>query len=141
MRDQLFIRERRLRIAIDYPHEAVRRCIVEVPIKFLDVLAVVTLGAGHAEETFLQNWDIILRDTTLLGYPGTLAVSGGALIDLQNVGKFWLIAGLPDYGKGQIAAFIAAAVTAKVELPCDEGNATRVPVAPIVPVSNAFPST
>jgi len=24
-------------------------------------------------------------------YPGTLAVSGGAVINLQNVGKFWLI--------------------------------------------------
>src|SRR5262249_22579697 len=40
-------------------------------------------------------------------------------------GKFGLIAGLPDYGKGQIAAFIAAAVTAAVELPCDEGTATQ----------------
>ncbi len=37
-------------------------------------------------------------------------------------GKFGLIAGLPDYGKGLIAAFIAAAVTAAVELPCDEGS-------------------
>jgi hypothetical protein len=40
-------------------------------------------------------------------------------------GKFGLIAGLPDYGKGQIAAFIAAAVTAAVELPCDEGSAPQ----------------
>jgi putative DNA primase/helicase len=40
-------------------------------------------------------------------------------------GKFGLIAGLPDMGKGQIAAFIAAAVTANVDLPCDEGNATQ----------------
>jgi AAA domain/Bifunctional DNA primase/polymerase, N-terminal len=40
-------------------------------------------------------------------------------------GKFGLIAGLPDMGKGQIAAFIAAAVTARVGLPCDEGNATQ----------------
>src|SRR5262249_57776069 len=37
-------------------------------------------------------------------------------------GKFGLIAGLPDMGKGQIAAFIAAAVTAGVELPCGEGH-------------------
>jgi len=36
-------------------------------------------------------------------------------------GKFGLIAGLPDMGKGQIAAFIAAAVTAGIELPCSEG--------------------
>jgi hypothetical protein len=40
-------------------------------------------------------------------------------------GKFGLIAGLPDMGKGQIAAFIAAAVTAAIELPCDEGSATQ----------------
>src|SRR5262245_55840082 len=40
-------------------------------------------------------------------------------------GKFGLIAGLPDMGKGQIAAFIAAAVTAALELPCDEGSAAQ----------------
>jgi hypothetical protein len=40
-------------------------------------------------------------------------------------GKFGLIAGLPDYGKGQIAAFITAAVTAALELPCDEGTAPQ----------------
>src|SRR5215831_7575161 len=40
-------------------------------------------------------------------------------------GKFALIAGMPDMGKGQIAAFLAAAVTAGIELPCDEGNATQ----------------
>src|SRR5262249_44297707 len=38
------------------------------------------------------------------------------------LGKIGLIAGLPDYGKGQIAAFIAAAVTAAIKLPCDEGS-------------------
>jgi len=41
------------------------------------------------------------------------------------LGKFGLIAGLPDMGKGQIAAFIAAAVTAAVELPCGEGKTTQ----------------
>jgi hypothetical protein len=40
-------------------------------------------------------------------------------------GKFGLIAGLPDMGKGQIAAFIAAAVTAAIELPCGEGTAQQ----------------
>jgi putative DNA primase/helicase len=40
-------------------------------------------------------------------------------------GKFGLVAGLPDMGKGQIAAFIAAAVTAAIALPCDEGNAPQ----------------
>jgi putative DNA primase/helicase len=41
------------------------------------------------------------------------------------LGKFGLIAGLPDMGKGQIAAFIAAAVTAGIALPCDEGTAPQ----------------
>jgi AAA domain len=40
-------------------------------------------------------------------------------------GKFGLVAGLPDMGKGQIAAFIAAAVTASIALPCDEGIAPQ----------------
>src|SRR5262245_33999157 len=40
-------------------------------------------------------------------------------------GKFGLIAGLPDMGKGQIAAFLAAAVTAGIELPCREGFAPQ----------------
>jgi len=40
-------------------------------------------------------------------------------------GKFGLIAGLPDMGKGQIAAFIAAALTNEVELPCGEGAAPQ----------------
>jgi putative DNA primase/helicase len=40
-------------------------------------------------------------------------------------GKIGLVAGLPDMGKGQIAAFIAAAVTAAIELPCDEGVAPQ----------------
>jgi putative DNA primase/helicase len=40
-------------------------------------------------------------------------------------GKFGLIAGMPDMGKGQIAAFLAAAVTATVALPCGEGCAPQ----------------
>src|SRR5262249_17467786 len=40
-------------------------------------------------------------------------------------GKIGLIAGLPDMGKGQIAAFITAAVTAALELPCNEGSAPQ----------------
>jgi putative DNA primase/helicase len=40
-------------------------------------------------------------------------------------GKFGLIAGMPDMGKGQIGAFIAAAVTAALALPCGEGKATQ----------------
>src|SRR5262249_13520635 len=38
------------------------------------------------------------------------------------LGKFGLIAGMPDMGKGQIAAFISAAVTAGIGLPCEEGT-------------------
>ena len=40
-------------------------------------------------------------------------------------GKFGLIAGLPDMGKGQIAAFIVAAVTNALEFPCGEGAAPQ----------------
>src|SRR5262249_31218162 len=45
--------------------------------------------------------------------------------DRFALGKFGLIAGLPDMGKGQIAAFIVAAVTAAGELPCGEGGTTQ----------------
>jgi RecA-family ATPase len=41
------------------------------------------------------------------------------------LGKIGLVAGLPNYGKGQIAAFLAAAVTAAIELPCEEGGAPQ----------------
>jgi hypothetical protein len=41
------------------------------------------------------------------------------------LGKIGLIAGLPDMGKGQIAAFLAAVVTAILELPCNEGTAPQ----------------
>ena len=38
------------------------------------------------------------------------------------VGKLGLIGGMPDMGKGLISAFLAAAVTARVDLPCGEGK-------------------
>jgi bifunctional DNA primase/polymerase-like protein/AAA domain-containing protein len=41
------------------------------------------------------------------------------------LGKIGLIAGLPDMGKGQIAAFLAAVVTTILELPCNEGAAPQ----------------
>src|SRR5262249_20073749 len=42
--------------------------------------------------------------------------------DRLALGKIGLIAGLPDMGKGQIAAFLAAVVTnPDIQLPCDEG--------------------
>src|SRR5262245_65433592 len=60
-----------------------------------------------------------------------LVISKAADLEMRGVdwlwpgrfarGKFGLIAGLPDMGKGQIAAFIAAAVTAGIELACSEG--------------------
>src|SRR5260221_6141617 len=56
-------------------------------------------------------------------------------IDMSGVAWFWpgrfalgkigLIAGMPDMGKGQVAAFLAAAATAAVELPCSEGSAAQ----------------
>jgi putative DNA primase/helicase len=65
----------------------------------------------------------------------TLVTTLAADLEMQGVdwlwpgrfalGKFGLIAGLPDMGKGQIAAFIAAAVTAGIALPCDEGTAPQ----------------
>jgi putative DNA primase/helicase len=45
--------------------------------------------------------------------------------DRFALGKIGLIAGLPDMGKGQIAAFLTAAVTNKVSLPCSEGTAVQ----------------
>jgi putative DNA primase/helicase len=42
-----------------------------------------------------------------------------------SLGAIGLIAGLPDYGKGQIAAFIASAVTNGGAFPCDEGAAPQ----------------
>jgi AAA domain len=38
------------------------------------------------------------------------------------IGKLGLIGGMPDMGKGLISAFIAAAVTASIDLPCGEGK-------------------
>ena len=64
-----------------------------------------------------------------------LVTTSAADLDMRGVdwlwpgrfalGKIGLIAGLPDMGKGQIAAFITAAATAEVELPCAEGYAPR----------------
>jgi putative DNA primase/helicase len=68
-------------------------------------------------------------------YDDELKVTWAADLDIRGIdwlwpgrfalGKIGLIAGLPDYGKGQIAAFITAAVTAAVKLPCDEGSVPR----------------
>jgi hypothetical protein len=41
------------------------------------------------------------------------------------LGKIGLVAGLPDLGKGQIAAFLTAAVTSALAFPCGEGTAPQ----------------
>jgi hypothetical protein len=45
--------------------------------------------------------------------------------DRFAIGKIGIIGGLPDKGKGQLAAFLAAACTARVPLPCNEGHAPQ----------------
>jgi putative DNA primase/helicase len=45
----------------------------------------------------------------------------GALRPRQD----WIDCGLARHGKGQIAAYLAAAVTAKIEFPCGEGTAAH----------------
>jgi hypothetical protein len=65
----------------------------------------------------------------------TLRVTAASDVDMCGIDWFWpsrfalgkigLVAGLPDYGKGQIAAFLAAAATSKVALPCNEGTAPQ----------------
>ena len=53
--DQVAVRERRLWILVEHPHEGVRRRRVEVEVVLLDVLAVVALVAGQAEQPLLQD--------------------------------------------------------------------------------------
>jgi hypothetical protein len=45
--------------------------------------------------------------------------------DRFAIGKLGLIGGMPDMGKGLISAFIAAAVTTSIDLPCGEGKTPR----------------
>jgi putative DNA primase/helicase len=94
----------------------------------------------------MDTYDPSLADERLLRLPprpkangevqtDTLVTALAADLEMRGVewlwrgrfalGKIGLIAGLPDYGKGQIAAFLAAAVTATIELPCDEGTAPQ----------------
>jgi AAA domain len=62
-------------------------------------------GLEHADAA-----DFDVRSITWM-WPGRFAI-----------GKLGLIGGMPDMGKGLISAFIAAAVTASVDLPCGEGK-------------------
>jgi hypothetical protein len=53
--DQVRVRELPLRILVEHLQEGVRRRGVEVVVQLLDVLAVVALGVGQAEEAFLED--------------------------------------------------------------------------------------
>src|SRR5207249_2242342 len=53
--DQPGVGEGRLRVLVQQPHVRVRRRVVGVEVILLDVLAVIALGARHAEETLLED--------------------------------------------------------------------------------------
>jgi hypothetical protein len=53
--DEVAVRERRLRVLVEHPHERVRRRGVQVEVVLLDVLAVVALVAGQAEQALLED--------------------------------------------------------------------------------------
>jgi hypothetical protein len=53
--DQVLVGVGGVRVAIERAHVAVRRRVVEVPVALLDVLAVVALGAGDAEQALLED--------------------------------------------------------------------------------------
>ena len=53
--DQVGIGKRRLRILVEVLHVRVRRRRVEVEVVFLDVLAVIALAVGQAEQPLLEN--------------------------------------------------------------------------------------
>lgn len=53
--DQLLVRVRPLRVLVQHLHVRVGRGRIEVPVQFLDVLAVVALVTGRAEQAFLED--------------------------------------------------------------------------------------
>ena len=53
--DELGVGKRALRILVEHLQVGVRRRGVEVVVKLLDVLAVVALAVGQAEEAFLED--------------------------------------------------------------------------------------
>ncbi len=55
LRDQVVVGELGLRVLVQPALVAVRRQVVEVEVVLLDVLAVVALGVGQAEEALLKN--------------------------------------------------------------------------------------
>ena len=54
-RDEVVVREGPLRVLVQHPHVGMGRRRVEVEVVLLDVLAVVALGPGQAEEALLQD--------------------------------------------------------------------------------------
>ena len=54
-RHQPVVREGGLRIFVQHPHVGMRRRTIEEVVEFLDVLAMIALGVGEAEQTLLQN--------------------------------------------------------------------------------------
>ena len=53
--EQALIREGRLRILVEHPHVGMRRRAVEMVVHLLDVLAVVALAVGQAEQPLLED--------------------------------------------------------------------------------------
>lgn len=53
--EQGCVGEGRLRVLVEHPHPGVGRRIVEVEVALLDILAVVALVAGEAEEALLED--------------------------------------------------------------------------------------
>jgi putative DNA primase/helicase len=76
--------------------------------------------------------ELVEATVTHLPPPDGLERTSAADIDVRSItwmwpgrfaiGKLGLIGGMPDMGKGLVGAFIAAAVTASVDLPCGEGK-------------------
>ena len=76
--------------------------------------------------------EVVSDNITRLPRPDGLDHTTAADFDVRSItwmwpgrfaiGKLGLIGGMPDMGKGLISAFIAAAVTASVDLPCGEGK-------------------
>src|ERR1700733_309729 len=50
----LLIRKRALWVFVQHPKIGMGRQRIEIPVEFLDVLAMVALGPSHAEQTLLQ---------------------------------------------------------------------------------------
>jgi DNA polymerase bacteriophage-type len=85
------------------------------------------LEQGHTKEELLERARNAPQDRLNLVGADELEMCGIEWLwpDRFALGKIGLIAGLPDMGKGQIAAFLVAAVTRTLALPNDEGKAPQ----------------